>query len=130
MRRLVLILVIIAAVLLVPAVIRTSAPDAEPPAEIAGRLDEFRDVLSRQLELPPSVVRFIGAERAANDFIMLRFELRPFPFLVSEGAYLVSRCAPLRGLDPWSMGGGRGVADFGTDAELVHLRAQAGDPCP
>ena len=29
--------------------------------------------------------------------VILRFELRPFPYLSSEGAYLVSRCTAIEG---------------------------------
>ena len=43
---------------------------------------------------------------------------------------LLSRCAPLESLDPWLMGGGRGVTDWRTDHGLAFLRAQADDPCP
>ena len=105
-------------------------PDEEPPEEMVGRLDEFRTALAEQLELPPSIVRFTAAERGANEFVVLHFEVRAFPGLIAEGAYLVSRCTPLRALDPWSMGGGRGVTNWDTDHELVFLRAHADDPCP
>ena len=64
--------------------------------------------------------------------LVIRFELRPCPFMTAEGAYLASRCRPLETFDAdtfYMMSGGGGVTDFQTDPELVYLRSDAQPPC-
>ena len=106
------------------------APDQPPSPAVARLLPEAKARLTTELDLVAAHVRFVGVEtRAADDLVILRFELRPFPYLTAEGAYLVSRCTPIGQLDPHGMGGGRGVRDFNTDPELEHARSEAQPPC-
>lgn len=125
------VLVAAALVLLVPAVILpVVAPDAEAVPAVERLLPDAKPYLARQLDLGLAHVRYSGAElRARDHLVILEFEIRPFPYVASEGAYLVSRCTPLEQLDPNTMGGGRGVTDFATDAELAYVRSDAQPPC-
>lgn len=117
--------------LLGPLLVSVLAPDAEAVPAARRLLPDAKGVLSRQLDLPPSVIRFTGIEMRDDDqLVIMRFELRAFPFIFSEGAYLGSRCTPLDELDPASMGGGRGIVDFETDPELEYLRSGAQPACP
>lgn len=105
------------------------APDAAAPPAVARILPAARSHLSAQLDVDPAQVRYTGVEsRETDDLVILRFEIRPFPYIASEGAYLFSRCRPIEQLDVSGMGGGRGVVDFETDPELEFLRA-ADEPC-
>jgi len=107
------------------------APDEPAPAAVSRLLSEAKRSLAAGLDLPLAYVRYIGLEtREIGDLVILRFELRPFPYLSSEGAYLASRCASIEHLDPRAMSGGRGVSDFETDPELEYLRSDAQTPCP
>ena len=106
------------------------APDEAAPEAVERLLRDAKNYLAQQLDLVAAHLRFIGMEhRDRDDLVILKFDLRPFPFLATEGAYLVSRCTPLEDLDPLAMGGGRGVKDFATDTELAHARTNA-EPCP
>jgi hypothetical protein len=121
---------LVALVLAGPAVIAVLAPDRAAPAPVDRLLPDARRALSGQLDLPASAIRYVGIEtRARDNLIVLQFEIRSFPFLAVERAYLFSRCTPLDDLDPAGMGGGRGVTDFASDPELVHLRSGAQPPC-
>ena len=122
---------LVAAVLLAgPPVVAVLAPDHTTPASVARILTEARRTLSAQLDLPASAIRYVGIEtRDRDELVVLQFEIRSFPFLAIERAYLFSRCTPLDDLDPAGMGGGRGVTDFATDPELEHLRSDAQPPC-
>jgi hypothetical protein len=106
------------------------APDASTPPEVERLLPDAKRYLSGQLDLVAAHIRYTGVELREHDqLVILEFELRPFPYLAAEGAYLVSRCTALEELDPFSMGGGRGVQDFATDPELAHARSGAQPPC-
>lgn len=112
------------------AILPAITADAPAPASVERLLPDAKGYLAGQLDLVGAHVRFIGAElRERDDLVILKFELRPFPYLSAEGAYLVSRCTPVGQLDPFGMGGGRGVADFATDPELEHARSGAQPPC-
>lgn len=131
-RRFLPVAIVVALVLLVaPAtLLGLAAPDAVAAPEVQRLLPEAKRYLAGQLDLGWAHLRYRGAElRERDDLVILRFELRPFPFVASEGAYLVSRCTPLIELDPNRMGGGRGVTDFETDLELTHARSEAQRPC-
>ena len=94
-------------------------------------LADAKRYMAGQLDLPMAHIRYIGLEtRDADDLVLLKFELRSFPWVASDGAYLFSRCTPLEELDVFGMGGGRGVEDFDTDPELRHLRSGAQPACP
>lgn len=116
---------------LMPSVILpVLAPDQSPPPAVARLLPEAKARLTTELDLVAPHVRFLGVEtRADDDLVIIQFELRPFPYIAAEGAYLVSRCTPIDQLDPQDMGGGRGVRDFNTDRELEHARSEAQPPC-
>ena len=112
------------------AVLPAITADAPAPAAVERLLPDAKNYLAGQLDLVAAHVRFIVAElRERDDLVILKFELRPFPYLSAEGAYLVSRCTPVEQLDAVGMGGGRGVADFATDPELEHARSGAQPPC-
>ena len=112
------------------AVLPAVAPDAPAPAAIERLLPDAKRYLSGQLDLVATHVRYAGAElRERDDLVVLQFELWSFPYLASEGAYLVSRCTPIEELDPFAMGGGRGGDDFRTDPELTHSRSNAQPAC-
>ena len=119
--------VVIAASLLVA--VQLAAPEADAPPDIRRMLPEAKHTLSSQLELFAHL-RYVGAEiRERDDLVILKFELRPFPFVHAEGAYLASRCVAVDKLDSWAMSGGRGVTDFETDIELASLRSDAQPDC-
>lgn len=100
------------------------APDHEAPPQVARILPEAKRYLAGQLDEPISVVRYVGWEyRERDHLIILMFELRPFPYITMDRAYLGSRCTPIRALDPVGMGGGRGIGDFATDPEIEYLRS-------
>ena len=113
-------------------IVRLAAPpDEQAPPAVQRLLPEAKEYLANQLDLWNAHVRYTGVElRERDDLVILRFELSPFPFVQSEGAYLVSRCTPVAELDPTGMGGGRGVTDFSTDSELVHARSDDQPACP
>lgn len=112
------------------AVLPAMTADAPAPAAVERLLPDAKNYLAGQLDLVAAHVRFIGAElRKRDDLVILKFELRPLPYLSAEGAYLVSRCTPVEQLDVVGMGGGRGVADFATDPELEHARFGAQPSC-
>jgi hypothetical protein len=112
------------------AILPLIAPDAAASPAVQRLLPEAKQHLAVQLGLWGAYVRYSGVElRERDDLVILQFELRPSPFVHSEGAYLVSRCTPLDELDPNDMGGGRGVTDFTTDSELAYLRSDAQPAC-
>jgi hypothetical protein len=107
------------------------APDDEAPAEVQRILPEARHHLVTQLDLYTSIVRYVGWEhRPADDLVILKFEVRQFPFIFVDRAYLGSRCVPIADLDPLLMDGGVGILDFATDPELEFLRSDAQPACP
>lgn len=104
-------------------------PDAAAAPSVQRLLPDAKQFLASRLELTWAHVRYAGAElRASDNLVILHFELRPFPFVAPEGAYLMSRCTPLVELDPMLMGGGRGVTDPDADLELRSARSDA-QPC-
>lgn len=107
--------------------------DEPAPPELSPLLPSAKRALLAALEHPPVHVRYLGLERRRRDeLLVIRFELRPYPFFSAEGAYVASRCRPLETFDAdafYSMGGGSGVTDFQTDPELVYLRSDAQPPC-
>lgn len=106
------------------------APDAEAPPAVERILPGAKRYLVGQLDAFTSVVRYIGWEhREREDLVILMFELRPFPFVTVDRAYLGSRCTPIEDLDPEGMGGGRGIQDFRIDPELEYLRSEAQPSC-
>jgi hypothetical protein len=110
--------------LLVPA-------DAAVQPAVQRLLPEAKEYLAGQLDAVLAHLRYTGAElRDTDHLVILQFELRQYPFLTADRAYLFSRCTPLEELDPKGMGGGRGVTDFATDPELVFLRSDEQSPCP
>lgn len=127
-------LMVLAAMLAVatggPLLVMALAPDREAPPEVERILPDAKRYLVGQLDAFTSVVRYVGWEhREKDDLVILMFELRPFPFLTFDRAYLGSRCTPIEQLDPNGMGGGRGVDDFQTDPELQNLRSGAQPAC-
>ena len=113
-----------------PLLAITVAPDVDAPPDVGRILPAAKRSLAGQLDAFTSVVRYVGWEhRERDDLVILMFELRPFPFITVDRAYLVSRCTPVEELDPDGMGGGRGVHDFRTDPELEFLRSDAQPPC-
>ena len=116
------------------ASVNALARDAEAPTEVAPLLDAAKGVLRAQLELIPAVthLRFAGIERRdADDLVILYFEIRTYPYLASELAYMGSRCTPLAtftGDTFWMMGGGRGLIGP-DDPELVFLRGPDQGTC-
>jgi hypothetical protein len=129
-------IVLAAAVLVVvvviggPMLVTTLAPDHDAPPEVERILPEAKRYLAGQLDAFTSVVRYVGWEyRERDHFIVLMFELRAFPFVTVDRAYLDSRCTPIEELDPVGMGGGRGVDDFATDPEIAHLRSDNQPAC-
>jgi hypothetical protein len=118
-------------VLGMPTLVGSIAPDHEAPAEVERILPEAKRYLTGQLDAFTSVVRYIGWESRERDhLVILMFELRPFPFITVDRAYLASRCTPIEELDPIGMSGGRGVEDFATDPEIEYLRSAAQPQCP
>jgi hypothetical protein len=111
-------------------IVMTVAPDHDAPPEVERILPDAKSHLSSQLDLHTSVIRYVGWEHRERDqLVILMFELRPFPFISVGRAYLGSRCTPVEELDPGTMGGGRGIVDFATDAELEYLRSDEQPPC-
>ena len=107
-----------------PLLVMAVAPDYEAPPEVARVLPEAKRSLAGQLDEHISVVRYVGWEyRERDHLIILMFELRPFPYITMDRAYLGSRCTPIEALDPVGMSGGRGVDDFATDPEIEYLRS-------
>jgi hypothetical protein len=127
-------LTLVAISLVVPfGILPVLAPDETAPTAISRLLPEAKRSLAAGLDLPLAplaYVRYVGLEtRERDDLVILRFELRSFPYLSSEGAYLVSRCTAIENLDPTEMDGGGGVSDFETDPELEYARSDAQTPC-
>ena len=128
-------LAVLAAVLLtlgVAVAVRTvvGSLDAHAPPAVERILPAAKSYLAGQLDLAPSLIRYLGWEHRERDhLIVLRFEIRPFPFVIGDGAYLASRCVPIGSLDPVGMGGGHGVSDFETDPELEYLRSDQQPAC-
>lgn len=113
-----------------PLLVTVAVPDLEAPPEVERILPQAERYLAGQLDEFTAVVRYIGWEhRDRDDLVILMFELRPFPYVAADRAYLVSRCTPIEDLDPERMGGARGVQDFRTDAELEYLRSDAQPAC-
>lgn len=113
-----------------PMLVVTVAPDAEAPPHVERILPRAKRYLVGQLDAFTSVVRYVGWEhRERDDLVILMFELRPFPFVTVDRAYLGSRCTPIEDLDPEAMGGGRGIQEFRTDPELEYLRSDAQPSC-
>ncbi|HEX7171546.1 MAG TPA: hypothetical protein VF365_02940 [Candidatus Limnocylindria bacterium] len=113
-----------------PLGVMALAPDHEAPSEVERILPDAKRYLAGQLDQPMSVVRYVGWEHRERDhLIILHFELRPFPFVIVDRAYLGSRCTPIEALDPVGMGGGRGVEDFASDPEIAYLRSDDQPPC-
>lgn len=110
--------------------VRSLLPDASAAAAVQRILPEAKRSVTNQLDLPAAHVRYTGAEvRRGDDLVILYFELRPFPYVAAEAAYLVSRCTPIDEVEPDRMGGGRGVTDFATDPELVSIRSEDQPAC-
>ena len=113
-----------------PTLVTTLAPDHDAPPEVERILPEAKRYLTGQLDAFTSVVRYVGWEyRERDHLVILMFELRAFPFVAVDRAYLGSRCTPIEKLDPVGMGGGRGVSDFATDPEIAYLRSDNQPPC-
>ena len=130
--RLVLAVVLLAVAVWVggPMVVMTLAPDRDAPPEVDRILPEAKRYLAGQLDAFTSVVRYVGWEyRERDHLVILMFEMRAFPFVAVDRAYLESRCTPIEELDPVGMGGGRGVEDFATDPEISHLRSDSQPSC-
>jgi hypothetical protein len=116
---------------LAPMAVSVMVPDREAPAAVERLLPEAKRWLSSQLDLGVSAIRYVGVEtRDSDDLVILMFELRPFPYITVDGAYLASRCVPLEDLDLMGMSGGRGVTDFASDPEIEYLRSGAQSACP
>lgn len=114
-----------------PGAVPLALADSPVPAGLPRAVGEFGSVLARQLEQPPLTdARFVGSEAGPDGFTVLYFELRPYPYLESRLAYLVSRCVPLDELDPQGMGGGFVDGDPATDVELTNLRSDDQPACP
>lgn len=123
-------LVIMVLALLPTVILPAVAPDAVAIRDAERILPEAKRALSSNLGTPLAYVRYLGLETRETDrLVILQFEIRPWPYLVSEGAYLASRCTPIAELDPRGMSGGAGISDFATDAELAYLRSDAQPPC-
>ena len=132
LQRLVLAIVLLAVAVWVggPMVVTTLAPDHDAPPEVGRILPEAKRYLAGQLDAFTSVVRYVGWEyRERDHLVILMFELRPFPYIAVDRAYLDSRCTPIEELDPVGMGGGRGVKDFATDPEISYLRSDSQPSC-
>lgn len=101
-------LTLVTLVLVMPfGILPVLAPDKTAPAAVSRLLPEAKRTLAAQFDLPLAYVRYVGLEtREIDDLVILRFELRPFPYLRSEGAYLVSRCTAIEQLDPTGWAGG------------------------
>ncbi len=113
-----------------PQVAALMNPDADASEAVRRVLPDAKRVLIRNFELPASSVRYVGIEtRNRDNLIVLQFEIRTFPFITVDRAFLGSRCTPIADLDPMAMSGGRGVTDFATDAELEHLRSDLQPGC-
>lgn len=113
-----------------PLLVTVASPDHDAPPDVARILPEVKRYLRGQLDEFTAVVRYTGWEhRRRDDLVILMFELRSFPYVSVDRAYLVSRCTPIEELDPVGMGGGRGVGDFRTDSELAYLRSDAQPAC-
>jgi hypothetical protein len=132
-RRRVIVMGVVALLLLPFALQGVVLQDEQAPPELSPLLPSAKRALLAGLDHPPVHVRYLGLERRRHDeLLVIRFELRPNPFVTAEGAYLVSRCRPLETFDAdafYSVGGGRAVTDFETDPELVYLRSDARAPC-
>lgn len=127
---------LLVAVLLPIVAVEVLARDATPPAELAAPLDEAKRIVAGQFDLMPLIhhVRYVDSEyRRSDHLVLLYFEIRSFPYLSSEEAYLVSRCVPLADFTAESfsgMGGGQGVTSRASDPELVYIRGPDQPPCP
>lgn len=119
------------AVLAPCATVLATPPDEPAPPEIVPKLAAAKHSLVHNLDRGWTRARYIGLEtRAADQLVVLRFEIYGWPNLAPMRAYLVSRCRPLAEIDPMSMGGGVVEGDFATDPELAYLRSSAQNPCP
>ena len=117
---------VLGAVLLASA----ASPDLDAPPQVRPLLPEAKRHLTAQFDAWNSIVRYIGIETRERDhLVIMQFEIRSFPFLGVDRAYLVSRCVPIEELDPAGMGGGRGVVDYDSDPELQFLRSDAQPAC-
>jgi hypothetical protein len=124
-------LLIVIVVLLPTVILPAMAPDASASRDIARILPDAKRTLSSNLKTPLAYLRYIGMEARGSDrLIILKFEIRPWPYLVADGTYLASRCTPVPELDPADMSTGIGVRDFAADTELAYLRSDAQPPCP
>jgi hypothetical protein len=113
-----------------PMLVTSLAPDHDAPPAVERVLPAAKRYLVQQLDAFRSVVRYVGWEhRDRDELVILMFELRSFPFVTVDRAYLGSRCTPIEDLDPIGMSGGRGVEDFRTDPEIAYLRSNAQPSC-
>lgn len=132
LRRIAIPVVVLAVTIAVggPMIVTALASDQDAPPEVERILPEAKRYLTGQLDAFTSVVRYVGWEyRERDHLVILMFELRPFPFITVDRAYLGSRCTSIEELDPVGMSGGRGVEDFATDPEIAHLRSDNQPPC-
>lgn len=105
-------------------------PDLAVPVELQSKLPEAKRALVHGLDRGWTRARFIGIEmRAADDLVVLQFEIYGWPNLVPMRAYLSSRCRALAEIDPRMMSGGIVEGDFATDPELTHIRSAAQPAC-
>jgi len=114
-------------------------PDAAIPTDLEHVIPRAKRLIVIDLEdrpfvpVLPTEVRYAGLEhRASDNLLILRFELRPYPFFSSYWGWLGSRCRPPSSIeDPLGMSGGRVEAgDFANDPELRHYRSGALPLCP
>ena len=119
------------AVLAPCATVLATPPDEPVPPEVAPKLAAAKHSLVHNLDRGWTRARFVGIEtRAADQLVVLRFEIYGWPNLAPVRAYLASRCRPLAELDPRMMSGGVVEGDFATNPELEHIRSSAQNPCP
>ncbi len=126
-----IVVLIIVVALAGPQAAALVTPDADASETVRRILPDAKRVLIGNFELPVSSVRYVGIEtRGRDNLIVLQFEIRVFPFITVDRAYLSSRCTPITELNASTMSGGRGVTNFATDAELQHLRSDLQPDCP
>jgi hypothetical protein len=128
---LVALLVAVALLALSPAfLILWLLADAAAPAEIAKVLPAAKEqLISRHgFRWPAGYYRFLGAEtRTSDNLVVLHFEYRVYPFIMTSSAYLASRCKPFGQIDPRDMSAGWGPD---SEPELMYLRSGPQPRCP
>jgi hypothetical protein len=123
-------LVVLVFVALPTLILPFVAPDATAPSAVGRLLPDAKRALASNLDSALAYVRYLGVEtRQRDQLVVLQFEIRPWPYVFADRAYLASRCTPIANLDPRAMSGGRGVSDWATDPELTYLRSDAQEPC-